>query len=280
MDPLRSGSPSQHYTASVNSAHPPEASGSQAQPVHPGSISPSQLSHNAQQALDQVATQPNLDHQRVASLVRNALQDGSFRLQSTSRMEATYQASVNSPVGARPMSIANLTSPVLTIQTRLNDQSQYHIVSANLRDLSGVISIDLSAPPPASAHGQASSVLSGQQPSISSHQAAQSSRGQLAQATIGHNNSRNSSPLLPSGASVSTRGMVLSNDGSAGASTGVPGHSRNRPAHAARSTPYQAPSLSSRSGATSEGPPAKTASRHGCSDQRAPAQRRRVVQNS
>lgn len=90
----------------------------------------------------QVATQPNLDHQRVASLVRNALQDGSFRLQSSSRMEATYQASVNPPVGAHPMSIANLTSTELTIQTRLNDQSQYDIVSANLRDLLGVISIN------------------------------------------------------------------------------------------------------------------------------------------
>ncbi|TPG82512.1 hypothetical protein EAH72_35370, partial [Pseudomonas caspiana] len=51
--------------------------------------------------------------------------------------------------------------------------------------------------------------------------------------------------------------MVFSHDGSAGASTSGPGPSRNRPAHAARSAPYQAPSLSSRSGATSEGLPPK-----------------------
>jgi hypothetical protein len=159
------------------------------------------------------------------------------------------QASVNPPVGANPMSIANLTSTELTIQTRLNDQSQYDIVSAHWHRPSGIISINLSAPP-ASAHGQASSVLSGQQPSISSHLAAQSSRGQLAQATIGQNNYRNSGPRLPSGASVSTRGMVFSNDGSAGASTSVPGPSRTQPAHAANSGRYP---TSSQSGAPALG---------------------------
>jgi hypothetical protein len=166
-------------------------------------------------------------------------------------MEATYQALVNSPVGANPMSIANLTSTELTIQTRLNDQSQYDIVSAHLRDLSGVISINLSAPPPASAHGQAFPVLSGQQPLISSHQAAQSSRGQMAQAMVLQNNPQDfSGPRLPSGASDSTQSMVFSHDGSAGASTGVPGPSRNRSAHAANSGRYP---TSSQSGAPALG---------------------------
>jgi hypothetical protein len=220
------------------------------------------LSHNAHLALDPGATQPNLDDHRVASLVRDALQDLSFfLLQSDSRMEATYQALVNSPVGANPMSIANLTSTELTIQTRLNDQSQYDIVSAHLRDLSGVISITLSAPPPASAHGQAFSVLSRQQPSISSHLAAQSSREQLTRARMRQHSSQDfSGAPLPSGASDSTQSMVFSHDGSAGASTGVPGPSRNRSAHAARSAPYQAPSQPSRSGATSEGQPPKRTS--------------------
>ncbi|WLI10728.1 MULTISPECIES: hypothetical protein [Pseudomonas] len=52
--------------------------------------------------------------------------------------------------------------------------------------------------------------------------------------------------------------MAFSHDGSAGTSTGVPGPSRNQPAHAVRSAPYQAPSLPSlpsRSGAASEGQP-------------------------
>ncbi len=101
------------------------------------------------------------------------------------------------------MSIANLTHTELTLQTRLNNQSQYDLVSAIWRGPSGEIFINLSAPY-ASADGHASSVLSRQQPSISSHRAAQSSRGQLAKVTIGQNNSRNSGPLPPSGASVST----------------------------------------------------------------------------
>jgi hypothetical protein len=248
MDPLRSGSPSQHYTASVNSAPPPQAPGSQAQSVHPGVISPFQLSHNAHLALDPGATQPNLDDHRVASLVRDALQDLSFfLLQSDSRMEATYQALVNSPVGANPMSIANLTSTELTIQTRLNDQSQYDIVSAHLRDLSGVISITLSAPPPASAHGQAFSVLSRQQPSISSHLAAQSSREQLTRARMRQHSSQDfSGAPLPSGASVSTQSMVFSHRGSDDAPTGIHRPSRTLPNQSARSAPYPASSLSSR----------------------------------
>ncbi|WLI10736.1 MULTISPECIES: hypothetical protein [Pseudomonas] len=57
--------------------------------------------------------------------------------------------------------------------------------------------------------------------------------------------------------------MAFSHDGSAGTSTGVPGPSRNQPAHAVSSAPYQVPSLSSRSGAASEGQPPK---RRGATD--------------
>ncbi|WLI10758.1 MULTISPECIES: hypothetical protein [Pseudomonas] len=86
----------------------------------------------------------------------------------------------------------------------------------------------------------------------------------MTQALITKSSTQNfSGAPLPSGASVSTQSMVFSHDGSAGTSTGVPGPSRNRPAHAVSSAPYQAPSLSSRSGAASEGQPPK---RRGATD--------------
>jgi hypothetical protein len=67
-------------------------------------------------------------------------------------MEATYQASVYAPLGAHAMSITNVISTDLTIQTRLINQSQYDMVSANLHGPSGVVSINLSAPSPLPRH--------------------------------------------------------------------------------------------------------------------------------
>ena len=98
--------------------------------------------------------------------------------------------------------------------------------------------------PPASTHGQASSVLSGQQPSVSTHLATPYSRSQLTEAIIRQNSPQDfSGAPLPSGASVRTPYTVFSHEGSA-ASTGVPGRSRTRPAQTARSEPYPAPSQS------------------------------------
>jgi hypothetical protein len=51
--------------------------------------------------------------------------------------------------------------------------------------------------------------------------------------------------------------MVFSHDGSTSASTGVPGPSRSQPTHEARGATYLVPSLSSRSGTTSENKPPK-----------------------
>jgi hypothetical protein len=88
MNPLPSGIPSQHYTTSVNSARPLEASGSQAQYSHFDSISPVQLSHKATLALNQVANPPNLNHQdgpaATAATINAHLHntDGSLRTQS------------------------------------------------------------------------------------------------------------------------------------------------------------------------------------------------------
>ncbi|MFC6478443.1 hypothetical protein ACFQDN_20910 [Pseudomonas asuensis] len=79
--------------------------------------------------------------------------------------------------------------------------------------------------------------------------AAQDSSGQLTRALVIQGNPQDlEGAPLPSGVSVSTPSMLFSHDGSAGASTGMPGPSRSRPAHTARSEPYPA---SSQSGASS-----------------------------
>jgi len=249
MNPIRSGIPAQQYAASNSVSQPLELSGSQAQHNHPVTLSPAQLSHNAHLDLNTLTAQPDVDYQRLASEVRNALQDGTLRLQSTSRMDATYQAVVNLPGSANPMSIAHLTSTDLTICARLNDQSQYDIIGANLHGPSISVSIDLPDPPPPSTRAEASSA-SGQPRSVSSQLAAQYSRGQLAHALIQLGNPQDfSGAPLPSGASVSTQSMVSSHAGSAGASAALPGPRRTQPTHTStsRTAPYAA------SAQTSEG---------------------------
>jgi len=247
MNPIRSGIPAQQYAASNSVSQPLELSGSQAQRNHPATLSPAQVSHNALQDLDTLTAQPDVDYQRLASEVRNALQDGTLRLQSTSRMDATYQAVVKPPAAANSMSIAHLTSTDLTIHARLNDQSQYDIIGANLHGPSISVALDLPDPPPASTRAEASSA-SGQQVSVSSQLAAQYSRGQLAHALIQLGNPQDfSGAPLPSGASVGSQSMVFSHAGSTGASVAVRGPRRTQPTHASRTAPYAA------SAQTSEG---------------------------
>lgn len=99
---------------------------------------------------------------------------------------------------------------------------------------------------------------------MSSHLAAQYSQGQLAQALIRQQNLQDfSGAPLPSGASISTQGMVFSQDGSASASTNITGPGRSSNAHSARSAPYPAPSLASQPGVASKNQPPK---RRGATD--------------
>ncbi|KPW17942.1 Effector protein hopD2 [Pseudomonas cannabina pv. alisalensis] len=159
MNPLQ---PIQHSitNSQMSGGQQLEAEGSQAHYSysHPDSISLSQLSQSAHLALEHLSTQPNTDHQRVASLVRNAVQDGKFRLQSSNDMQVTYKTSVCPPANADTMGAAHLINNELTVQARLNDQLEYDIVSAHLYGPSEAISIDASSPP--SANDLASSGLS------------------------------------------------------------------------------------------------------------------------
>jgi hypothetical protein len=110
-----------------------------------------------------MATQPNEAHQRMASLVKDALQGNTLQLQSTDQRIAIYQATGNLPGNRHPMSIANLTNNTqvmsianitdaeVVIHTRLNDQSQYDIVGIDLQVPSSGLNESIRLPgPPAS----------------------------------------------------------------------------------------------------------------------------------
>ncbi|KPY11042.1 Type III effector HopD1 [Pseudomonas savastanoi pv. glycinea] len=155
MNPLRS---IQHNitTPPISGGQPLDAVGPQAQQSHPKRISPSQLSQSAHQALERLSA--NAEHQRLASLVRNALQDGTFQFQSSNHTQVTYKASICLPADTDTVRTDHLINNELTVQARLNDQSEYDIVSAHLHGSSKAISFDVPSPPPA--HGSASSVLS------------------------------------------------------------------------------------------------------------------------
>ncbi|WP_275563907.1 MULTISPECIES: flagellar biosynthesis anti-sigma factor FlgM [Pseudomonas syringae group] len=155
MNPLQ---PIQHSitNSQMSGGQQLEAEGSQAHNSysHPDRISLSQLSQSAHLALDHLSTQPNTDHQRVASLVRNAVQDGKFQLQSSNDTQVTYKTSVCPPANADTMGAAHLINNELTVQARLNDQLEYDIVSAHLYGPSEAISIDASSPPSANDLGK------------------------------------------------------------------------------------------------------------------------------
>lgn len=155
MNPLRS---IQHNIATppISGGQPLDAVGPQAQQSHPKRISPSQLSQSAHQALERLSA--NAEHQRLASLVRNALQDGTFQFQSSNHTQVTYKASICLPADTDTVRTDHLINNELTVQAQLNDQSEYDIVSAHLHGSSKAISFDVPSPPPA--HGSASSVLS------------------------------------------------------------------------------------------------------------------------
>ena len=239
MNPINSGIPAQHYATSTNVSQPSALPGSGAQHSHLTKLPPAKLSRNAQLALDQLATQSNVDHQRVASVVRNALQDGALRLQSTDQIEATYQASVNLPADANPMNFANLISSDLTIKTQLNDQSQYDIIGINLdgTSLSTPVSIKLSGRPPVPAHDETSSPMHQKSSLASNYIDAQHSRGHLAAARFRQNQDF-SCPPLPSVGSFAPEYMASSHHDPTAGSTGTPGPIRHQASLTARVEPY------------------------------------------
>jgi hypothetical protein len=157
MNPLQS---IQHNitTPPISGGQTLDAVGSQGQQSHPERISPSQLSQSAHLALERLLA--NAEHQRLASLVRNALQDGTFQFQSSNDTQATYKASICLPADTDTVRTDHLINKELTVQVRLNDQSEYDIVNAHLHGSPKAISFDVPSPPPA--HGSASSVLSEQ----------------------------------------------------------------------------------------------------------------------
>ena len=230
--PLPSSIPSQHYIGSINPGQPLVPSGSQAPPLHPPTLSLAGMSRNTLDALDQT----NASHTPLAMRAIQSIADSALSFQSAQGANAHY-ATVN----------GGLTNGGLTVHARLNEQSRYDVISISSPTAA---TIYLSVPPPpATTHHEAPSVTSEQPPSPSSHLAAQYSRGQLARAMIQQNNPQDfSDKQLPSGTSVSTQSMVFSQDGSTGASTGVPGPSRTRLPQTARSEPSPA---SSQSGASS-----------------------------
>ncbi|MFA1012637.1 MULTISPECIES: hypothetical protein [Pseudomonas syringae group] len=150
-------------TPLISGSQPLAAVGPQAQQPHPERISPSQLSQSAHQALERLSA--NAEHQRIASMVRNALQDGTFQLQSSNDTQVTYKASICLPADTDTDTDTDtvrtdlLINNELTVQVRLNDKSEYDIVSADLNGSSKAICFDVSSPPPA--HGAASSVIAG-----------------------------------------------------------------------------------------------------------------------
>ncbi|MEE3505819.1 TAL effector repeat-containing protein [Pseudomonas sp. 10C3] len=225
MNPIQSGVSAQHHTASINAGQPLEPSGSQAQHNHPNGLSLAGMSRNTLYVLEQA----NGSHQLLAMLAINSIADNALHLQSTQGADAHYITAAGD----------------FTVQARLNEQSLYDVI----RISSPTASIYLSIPP--ITHDDSSSVMGGQQPSVSSHLATQYPVGQLAQAMIlKHNPQYFSGDSLPSGASTSTPSMVFSHDGSAGAAADIPGPSWTRAAHIARVNPYPAPSL--RSGASTQ----------------------------
>lgn len=240
MNPINSGIPAPHHATSTHVSQPSVLPGSRAQHSYPTKLPPAKLGRNAQLALDQLATQSNVDHQRVASLVRNALQDGALRLQSSDREEATYQASINLPADANPMSIANLISSDLTIKTRQNDQSQYDIIRIDLdgTSSSAPVSIKLTGRPPAPAHDENSSPVH-QQSSLSNNINAQDSRGPLAAARVRQTQGF-SGPPLPSVGPFAPEYMASSHYDPTAGRMGTRGPIRRQADLTARVEPYPA----------------------------------------
>ncbi|KPW66384.1 Effector protein AvrPphDPgy, partial [Pseudomonas amygdali pv. ciccaronei] len=130
MNPLQS---IQHNitTPPISGGQPLDAVGPQAQQSHPESISLSQLSDSAHQALNALASSSaSAEHQSIASLVLNALLDGTLQFQSSNDMQVTYQAPICLPDDTDTVRADHLINNELTVQARLNDQSEYDIVSA------------------------------------------------------------------------------------------------------------------------------------------------------
>jgi hypothetical protein len=209
------------------------------------------MSHNTQSALDQISTQTDIKHQLVASLVDNGLTDGTLLFKSGQGSEAHYSQQVNVPDGYGGRTVGSLD-----VRAKLNENTQYDILNAQLQVPSSgaTASISLSGPPPADLPRQSSAAM-GRQLSSATNLSIVSNEALMRELIGRHNPQDFEDEPLPSGDSVSTqsKSLVFSHGGSAGLLTGVPGPDRTRLAHAARSAPYPAPSLSSRSQATPEG---------------------------
>jgi predicted nucleic acid-binding protein len=249
MNPL---SPiTQHLASPVNTLAPLQASDSQSGQAHPPVLPRAMMSHNTQSTLDQISAQTDVRSQLVASLVENGLTDGMLLLQSGQGSEAHYSQQVNVPDGLGGRTIGSLD-----VRAKLNENLQYDILNAQLQVPSSgaTASISVSGPPPADQSMQSSAALP-RRPSSATNLSTVSNEALMRELIGRHNPQESDGEQLPSGDSVSTQSQsrVFSNDGSAGPSAGVSGPSRTQPAHSARSAPYPAPSLSSRSKATSEG---------------------------
>ncbi len=256
MNPSHLGLPTRQHTPTINPALLLKATGDSAQPQHPPTLSLAGMSKTTLDALDHA----NQSHEHLAMRAIHLIGDRTLSLLSAHGTDAHYATADGD----------------LTVHTQLNEQSRYDVISI-ASPHAGPLYLSL-PPPPVNTHEQASS--------MSSPLAAQHSRGQLTQAMIsqsiplpsGGSVSTQSAPLpsgdsvstqgaplpsgdsvstqgapLPSGDSVSTQGMVVSNNGSAARGSEAPGPSRNRPARAARSTPYQPPSQPSQSQTKSQG---------------------------
>jgi transposase len=260
MNPLPAIS-TQHSAVPVNTAAPLEASDSQSPHAHPTVLPRAMMSHNTQSALDQISTQTDIKHQLVASLVDNGLTDGTLLFESGQGSEAHYSQQVNVPDGYGGRTVGSLD-----VRAKLNENTQYDILNAQLQVPSSgaTASISLSGPPPADLPRQSSAAM-GRQLSSATNLSIVSNEALMRELIGRHNPQDFEGEPLPSGNSGSTqsKSLVFSHDGSAGPSTGVPGPDRTRLAHAARSAPYPAPSLSSRSQETSEG---KRKNRPGATD--------------
>jgi hypothetical protein len=250
MNPLPAIS-TQHSAVPVNTAAPLEASDSQSPHAHPTVLPRAMMSHNTQSALDQISTQTDIKHQLVASLVDNGLTDGTLLFKSGQGSEAHYSQQVNVPDGYGGRTVGSLD-----VRAKLNENTQYDILNAQLQVPSSgaTASISLSGPPPADLPRQSSAAM-GRQLSSATNLSIVSNEALMRELIGRHNPQDFEDEPLPSGDSVSTqsKSLVFSHGGSAGLLTGVPGPDRTRLAHAARSAPYPAPSLSSRSQATPEG---------------------------
>jgi hypothetical protein len=228
------------YTRTTALLQPSTSASPRAQHRHPTKLPLARLSDKSQSALERLATQSSVDHQRVALLLRNALSDGTLSIQSEDQGEAAYTASVDLTTHDNPMRISSVTGTDLTIKTQLNEQSQYEITSIALAGTSSraAISIsltELSQPLP----DPATSSRTSQPSSLVSNIDAQYSRGQLAQARIHqHQNLSGGSPLS---GSLGPQSPSTLHTGSAVGRPEIPGPTRTQSARAGRTDPYPTP---------------------------------------